>query len=132
MVQIHQCDCLIAASQLCFELSGQECTEGRRVLHVCTPELLPQVFTPGLQQESYAQQQFAPFTLTVRLAGQQACVCRPTISALTADSITLAVDKPLRKCMLSSEVCWRIDKDEVSSIFTRMRCNLFGTALASS
>ena len=28
--------------------------------------------------------------------------------------------------MLESNVRWRIDKDEVSSIFTRMRCNLMG------
>ena len=30
--------------------------------------------------------------------------------------------------MLDPAVRWRIDKDEVSSIFTRMRCNLMGEA----
>ena len=28
--------------------------------------------------------------------------------------------------MLDPAVRWRLDKDEVSSIFTRMRCNLMG------
>ena len=51
---------------------------------------------------------------------------RPTVSAISAQSVTLAVEKPLRGSMLSPEVRWRIDKDEVSSIFTRMRCNLLG------
>ena len=45
---------------------------------------------------------------------------------MTAEAVTLAVDKPLRGSMLSSEVRWRMDKDEVSSIFTRMRCNILG------
>ena len=59
-------------------------------------------------------------------AGQQACVCRPTIASISAGVITLAVDKPLRGAMLDPTVRWRLDKDEVSSIFTRMRCNLMG------
>ena len=58
--------------------------------------------------------------------GEQACVQRPVISSISAQAVTLAVDKPLRGSMLSAEVRWRIDKDEVSSIFTRMRCNLLG------
>ncbi|KAL0030927.1 hypothetical protein WJX79_001622 [Trebouxia sp. C0005] len=58
------------------------------------------------------------------IEGEQACVQRPTISSISAEAVTLAVDKPLRGSMLSAEVRWRIDKDEVSSIFTRMRCNL--------
>ena len=58
--------------------------------------------------------------------GEQACVQRPIISSISAQAVTLAVDKPLRGSMLSAEVRWRIDKDEVSSIFTRMRCNLLG------
>ena len=59
-------------------------------------------------------------------AGQQACVCRPTIASISAGAITLAVDKPLRGVMLDPSVRWRLDKDEVSSIFTHMRCNLMG------
>lgn len=31
--------------------------------------------------------------------------------------------------MLDPAVRWRLDKDEVSSIFTRMRCNLMGKRL---
>lgn len=68
-----------------------------------------------------------PLTMTtMNLAGQQACVCRPTIASISTGVITLAVDKPLRGAMLDPTVLWRIDKDEVSSIFTRMRCNLMG------
>ena len=59
-------------------------------------------------------------------AGEQACVSRPIVASISAQSVTLAVEKPLRGAMLAAEVQWRIDKDEVSSIFTRMRCNLLG------
>lgn len=56
---------------------------------------------------------------------------RPIVSSISAQAVTLAVDKPLRGSMLSAEVRWRIDKDEVSSIFTRMRCNLLGKTRCS-
>ncbi len=57
---------------------------------------------------------------------------RPIISSISAQAVTLAVDKPLRGSMMSAEVQWRIDKDEVSSIFTRMRCNLLGETRCST
>ncbi|KAL0046566.1 hypothetical protein WJX82_003944 [Trebouxia sp. C0006] len=85
---------------------------------------------PGASQTSFSKDALNEKGLTdgdmviLSIEGEQACVQRPIIASISAQAVTLAIDKPLRGSMLSAEVRWRIDKDEVSSIFTRMRCNL--------
>ncbi|DBA90758.1 TPA: DNA replication endonuclease-helicase Dna2, variant 2 [Trebouxia sp. C0004] len=85
---------------------------------------------PGASQTSFSKDALNEKGFTegdmviLSIEGEQACVQRPVISSISAQAVILAVDKPLRGSMLSAEVRWRMDKDEVSSIFTRMRCNL--------
>eukprot|EP00887_Chlorella_sp_A99_P004604 scaffold4.g4604.t1 len=91
--------------------------------------------------------------LLLSVDGQHAAVARCNLVAATAAAVTVALGRPLRAGLLRPEgtqaaadagalaplggavgaaaagvdarVCWRLDKDEVSSTFTRLRNNLF-------
>ena len=62
--------------------------------------------------------------------GKHPCVARGMIEDVAGDSMTLTTQRRIQAGLLDpSDQLWRLDKDEVSSNFTRMRKNVLGTLL---
>ena len=60
-------------------------------------------------------------------AGKHPCVARGVITDIAGDSVTLTMQRRIQAGLLHpSDQLWRLDKDEVSSNFTRMRKNVLG------
>ncbi|KAK9824153.1 hypothetical protein WJX72_008129 [[Myrmecia] bisecta] len=65
------------------------------------------------------------------IEGHQAGVARGVVHHISATTIALSLQRPLRTALVSEAHVgpprrWRVDRDDVSSIFTRMRRNLIG------
>jgi hypothetical protein len=61
----------------------------------------------------------------IGIAGKHPCVARATIVEKGIDTVTLGFNKQMRMTMLDDRSnVWRLDKDEVSSNFVRMRKNI--------
>jgi len=66
-----------------------------------------------------------------RCAGRHAAVARARVHGFADGAVALALGKALRPGLLAAAAeggrhCWRIDRDEASSIFVRLRRSLMG------
>ena len=59
-------------------------------------------------------------------AGLHACVARPVVHSVDAEQLVLTLQKPLREAMTSPLIRWRLDRDEVASVYVQLRGNLLG------
>ena len=59
-------------------------------------------------------------------AGLHACVARPVVHSVDAEMLMLTLQKPLREAMTSPLIRWRLDRDEVASVYVQLRGNLLG------
>ena len=63
----------------------------------------------------------------VLIAGRHACIARGSLAAIEAQMVTVHLNKRLQESYLDHSLgAWRIDKDEVSSTFVKIRTNLLG------
>lgn len=65
--------------------------------------------------------------------GRHAALARGFVHSIHACAVTVALGKALRPSLLASaEQCWRIDRDEVSSVSVRLRRSLMGAPQESA
>ena len=67
----------------------------------------------------------------LRCAGRHAAVARARVHGFADGAVALALGKALRPGLLAAAAeggrrCWRVDRDEASSIFVRLRRSLMG------
>ena len=90
-------------------------------LIVCQPSSMPQL----------AALMFARFTISelfphvLHFAGKHPCIARGRVIDKSRDSVSVSVDHPVQSFLLHDPSnSWRLDKDEISSNFVRMRRNV--------
>ena len=65
-------------------------------------------------------------------SGKHPCIARAVIASIAAEEITVSLTKKLQSCFQSDATSkWRLDKDEPSSNFVKMRSNFIGTSSRS-
>ena len=53
-------------------------------------------------------------------------MARPVVHSVDAELLVLTLQKPLREAMTSPLIRWRLDRDEVASVYVQLRGNLLG------
>ena len=108
--------CKDQAPVACFQLSVSRASLwGQCAVHQLPANMYPQAFT-------------CKFNLReVLIAGRHACIARGSLAAIEAQMVTVHLNKRLQESYLDHSLGgWRIDKDEVSSTFVKIRTNLLG------